>query len=111
LNVRHRPSAVSAAAGPATPEAALSMSKIRTGRHVLCFTLFPASRCGSPREAQEANMPACPTPAEMLDPRSRAFYRRVMETLDRSDVPFLVGGAFALAQYTGIIRVTKDFDI
>jgi len=34
-----------------------------------------------------------------------------MWTLKDADVPFLVGGAYALARYTGIERHTKDFDI
>jgi len=29
----------------------------------------------------------------------------------RSGIPFLVGGAFAFARYTGIERYTKDFDV
>jgi hypothetical protein len=42
---------------------------------------------------------------------SQAFYVRVMTRLKEADVPFLVGGAFALARFTGIERNTKDFDI
>ncbi|HXT20972.1 MAG TPA: hypothetical protein VN811_08610 [Thermoanaerobaculia bacterium] len=42
---------------------------------------------------------------------SHAFYRRMMEALRAADAPFLVGGAYALAHYTGIERFTKDFDI
>jgi hypothetical protein len=26
-------------------------------------------------------------------------------------IPFLVGGAYALREYTGVVRDTKDFDI
>lgn len=40
-----------------------------------------------------------------------AFYRRALLALQASQVPFLVGGAYALAHYTGIDRDTKDFDI
>jgi hypothetical protein len=39
------------------------------------------------------------------------FYRRVLATLTESGVPFVVGGAFALAHYTGIRRDTKDLDV
>jgi hypothetical protein len=39
------------------------------------------------------------------------FYRRVLDALDQSDVPYLVGGAYALQYYTGIERYTKDFDV
>lgn len=40
-----------------------------------------------------------------------AFYRRIMRLLHEADVPFLVGGAYALAHYTGITRHTKDLDL
>ena len=40
-----------------------------------------------------------------------AFYRRMLQALLADDVPFLVGGAHALARYTPIARYTKDFDI
>ena len=45
-----------------------------------------------------------------LDPES-TFYKRVLQALDASGVPVLVGGAYALAVYTGIARDTKDFDL
>jgi len=46
-----------------------------------------------------------------LDPSTRQFYCRSVEILNESKVPYLVGGAYALARYTGIERHTKDFDI
>jgi len=45
-----------------------------------------------------------------LDPESN-FYKGVLQALDASGVPVLVGGAYALAVYTGIARDTKDFDL
>ncbi|HEU4623406.1 MAG TPA: hypothetical protein VFS52_01515 [Steroidobacteraceae bacterium] len=42
---------------------------------------------------------------------SFAFYRSIMARLNDAGVPFLVGGAYALAYYTGIMRNTKDFDV
>ncbi len=39
------------------------------------------------------------------------LYRDALVALSWSGIPFLVGGAFALKHYTGIIRDTKDFDI
>ncbi|MBI4397139.1 MAG: nucleotidyltransferase [Elusimicrobia bacterium] len=38
------------------------------------------------------------------------FYRRAMLVLIENHCPFLVGGAYALDQYTGISRRTKDID-
>lgn len=46
-----------------------------------------------------------------IDPDSREFYVRSMTLLQDANVPFLVGGAYALARYTGIERHTKDFDL
>jgi hypothetical protein len=39
------------------------------------------------------------------------FYRDAMRVLREAEVPFLLGGAYALAIYTGIERHTKDFDL
>ena len=51
-----------------------------------------------------------PTHAD-LAPETLDFYRKAMTTLQEADLPFLVGGAYAFAHYTGIVRHTKDFDI
>jgi len=56
-------------------------------------------------------MPTTPTSDHDSDDLSQAFYVRVMTRLNEAEVPFLVGGAFALARFTGIERNTKDFDI
>ena len=39
------------------------------------------------------------------------FYRHLLQTLQAHGVPFLVGGAFGFAHFTGIRRPTKDLDI
>lgn len=44
-------------------------------------------------------------------PATAAFYRRALEVLVDAGVPFLVGGAFAHACFTGIRRSTKDLDL
>jgi hypothetical protein len=46
-----------------------------------------------------------------LEPRTRDFYVRTLAVLNESRVPFLVGGAYALAKHAGIERHTKDLDI
>jgi hypothetical protein len=48
---------------------------------------------------------------EWLDPKTRAFYHQALVALHACGIPFLVGGAYALAHYTGVVRHTKDFDI
>jgi len=47
-----------------------------------------------------------PLPQETAD-----FYREAIEVLRASEVPFLLGGAYAFACYTGIERHTKDLDV
>ncbi len=49
-------------------------------------------------------------PGEQLDERTKDFYLRSMDVLDRCGVPYCVGGAYALAHYAGIVRHTKDLD-
>jgi hypothetical protein len=46
-----------------------------------------------------------------LDPQTRTFYQQTIATLQKAQLPFLVGGAYAMAYYTGITRHTKDLDI
>jgi hypothetical protein len=55
----------------------------------------------------------CPPPASptLPDLRVREFYVDAMRTLDRAGVPYVVGGGYAMAHYTGIPRQTKDLDI
>jgi hypothetical protein len=50
-------------------------------------------------------------PQTTLQPETSRFYREAMRTLQQERLPFMVGGAYAFARYTGIVRHTKDFDI
>lgn len=56
-------------------------------------------------------MPLAPSLEEEVAPDTAAFYRRALQTLADAGVPFLVGGAFAHACFTGIRRSTKDLDL
>jgi hypothetical protein len=55
--------------------------------------------------------PLASAPASVLDEHTRDFYRHGLSLLDKNKLPYLVGGAYAFARYTGIERHTKDFDI
>jgi putative nucleotidyltransferase-like protein len=46
-----------------------------------------------------------------LSPETVDFYREALAALEERGVPVLVGGAYAYARYTGIVRHTKDFDV
>jgi hypothetical protein len=39
------------------------------------------------------------------------FYERALRVLDDTKVPYLVGGAYAMQTYAGIVRETKDLDV
>jgi hypothetical protein len=58
---------------------------------------------------------SCAPVAQSLEaefrPETAAFYRRALQVLQDGQVPFLVGGAFAHACFTGIRRWTKDLDL
>jgi hypothetical protein len=45
------------------------------------------------------------------DNGARAFYGQVLQRLREEGLPFLVGGSFAFAHFTGIHRPTKDLDL
>jgi len=55
-------------------------------------------------------MPAPRESAEQLQ-LAHDVYRGALDRMSDSGVPFLVGGAYAFARYTGIDRFTKDFDV
>src|SRR6266540_668722 len=42
---------------------------------------------------------------------AEAFYVDALRELSKLDLPFLLGGTYALSVYTGITRATKDLDI
>src|SRR5262249_12118529 len=47
----------------------------------------------------------------VADGSASAFYADVAARLDAARIPFLIGGAFAFARYSGIARDTKDLDV
>jgi hypothetical protein len=47
----------------------------------------------------------------LTPPDKTELYRNTLEMLNRSGVPYLVGGTYAFRYYSGITRPTKDVDI
>jgi hypothetical protein len=41
----------------------------------------------------------------------RQVYRRALDSLNRAGVPYVISGLYALYEYTGIYRKTKDLDL
>jgi hypothetical protein len=60
--------------------------------------------------SEESGMALAPTQS-LVETPSRLFYRDAMEVLNRANIPFLVGGAFAFIHQAGIDKSTKDLDI
>jgi Uncharacterised nucleotidyltransferase len=56
-------------------------------------------------------MPSWPSSADGLQARPYRFYCEALRALQKAQVPFLVGGAYALACHIGVVRHTKDLDI
>ena len=50
-------------------------------------------------------------PTTALDDELVEFYGKMLDRLIEAEVPFLIGGAFALEMYTGVTRHTKDLDL
>jgi hypothetical protein len=48
---------------------------------------------------------------EALDAPAQTVYRHALQLLTAADVPYLLGGAYALAHHTGVVRHTKDLDL
>ena len=46
-----------------------------------------------------------------FDAACAAFYKRAIELLRQSEIPFLLGGAYGVCVYTGLARHTKDVDL
>jgi predicted nucleotidyltransferase len=58
-----------------------------------------------------SSIPLAPSLEGEVQPGTAAFYRQALRTLVDAGVPFLVGGAFSHACFTGIRRSTKDLDL
>jgi hypothetical protein len=56
-------------------------------------------------------MDVAPTAPHQPDVPTCTFYVDAMRHLDAARIPFVVGGGYAMAYYTGIARNTKDLDL
>lgn len=56
-------------------------------------------------------MPTVPNVFDELEPRTSSFYLNALSVLSEAKLPYLLGGAYAFAHYTGIVRHTKDLDL
>jgi hypothetical protein len=61
--------------------------------------------------ATEKELPVSSSMPPTFPPEQRALFCEVLQHLNRAGVPYVVSGAFALQQHTGIWRDTKDLDL
>lgn len=62
------------------------------------------------REAKKPSLVSSSRPP-MFAAKQEALFREVIELLEQNQVRFAISGAFALHEYTGIWRDTKDLDL
>src|SRR4051812_24338591 len=70
-----------------------------------------AGFCAFQAPEQGGSMQGTVSSQKDIDEQARAFYTETLRVLNASGIPFLVGGAYAFACFTGIERHTKDLDI
>jgi hypothetical protein len=63
-----------------------------------------------PRPEEKA-LPVSSSRPPVLAPEQEQLFRGVLQLLNDSGIPYVVSGAFALGQHTGIWRNTKDLDL
>ncbi len=61
--------------------------------------------------ATEKELPVSSSAPPEFPPEQRTLFCEVLEHLNRARIPYVVSGAFALQQHTGIWRNTKDLDL
>jgi hypothetical protein len=59
----------------------------------------------------EKPLPVSSSTPPQFAPEQVRLFREVLELMNRCGVPYVVSGAFALQQHTGICRDTKDLDL
>ncbi len=60
---------------------------------------------------QEKPLPVSSSQQPVFPPEQEALFREVLSMLNECSVPYVISGAFALQQHTGIWRDTKDLDV
>jgi hypothetical protein len=66
---------------------------------------------GLPRASALPRRRSALSTRRMVSSSASQFYGDALQSLNDAEVPFVVGGAFALKHYAGVARDTKDLDI
>jgi Nucleotidyl transferase of unknown function (DUF2204) len=62
-------------------------------------------------DGQENALPVSSSQPPAFSSKQESLFREVIELLEQKHVPFVISGAFALHEHTGIWRDTKDLDL
>jgi hypothetical protein len=76
-----------------------------------CWRKSHRTRVPDKPDAQADARPVTSSEPVVLPEKQELLFQEVLLTLGEKDVPFVVAGAFALQEHTGICRWTKDLDI
>ncbi|MGE5114587.1 MAG: nucleotidyltransferase [Acidobacteriaceae bacterium] len=60
---------------------------------------------------EEKPLPVSSSRPPVFAPAQEELFRGVLQLMNQSSIPYVVSGAFALGQHTGIWRNTKDLDL
>ncbi len=60
---------------------------------------------------QEKPLPVSSSTPPVFCKQQESLFREVIQLLEKNNVPFVISGAFALHEHTGIWRDTKDLDL
>ena len=60
---------------------------------------------------EEQKLPISSSQPPEFAPEQEQLFREVLGLLNENDVPYVISGAFALREHTGICRDTKDLDV
>lgn len=69
------------------------------------FTIQDSVAC------EDKPLPVSSSSPPVFPPEQEALFREVLSLLNDTGVPYVVSGAFALKEHTGICRNTKDLDL
>lgn len=63
------------------------------------------------RTQEQKPLPISSSQPPKFPPEQEQLFREVLQVMNESKIPYVVSGAFALGQHTGIWRNTKDLDL
>ena len=73
--------------------------------------MVPNPRARRPRQLTPEERKSVTHGDFWISEEERDIYRRALEAVNAAGVPYIVAGAYAIYEHTGIYRKTKDLDL